>query len=251
MTTPPPSDARPIAEQSVAEYVAMQPRYAWRRALMRGFARVLFGAAFRLTYTNTQNVPDTGGAILLMNHISLLDPILCIAAVRNRFVLPMSKVENSRHPIIGPLVRFYGGYTVNRGEVDRKALTNSIELIKSGQLILIAPEGTRQDNGLTQPKDGLAFVATKADAIIIPAAISGAQTWMDDLKKLRRVAINVNFGRPFRFKTDGRARIPREALGLMSEEAMYQLAAAIQDPQLRGVYADLSKATSNHLEFLP
>lgn len=238
------------AELSVEEYVARQPSYAWRRGLMRGFARAVFGAIFRLSYTNTQNVPDTGGSILLMNHLALIDPILCIAAVKNRFVLPMSKIENSRHPIIGPLVRFYGGYTVNRGEVDRKALTNSIELIKSGQLILIAPEGTRQEHGLTHPKDGLAFVATKADAIIIPAAISGAQTWMHDLTHLRRAKINVNFGRPFRFKTDGRARIPREELSAMSEEAMYQLAAAIQDPALRGVYSDLSKATTNHLEFL-
>jgi len=235
---------------SVAEYVAMQPHYAWRRGLMRSIGRALFTVAFRLSFTNTQNVPDTGGSILLMNHISLLDPLLCIGAVKNRFVVPMSKIENARHPIIGPLVRFYGTYTINRGEVDRKALTNSIELIKSGQLILIAPEGTRQTNGLTQPKDGLAFVATKADAIIIPAAISGAQTWMSDLKRLRRSRINVNFGRPFRFKLDGRARIPRDELGAMSEEAMYQLATAIQDPTLRGVYSDLSKATTEHLEFV-
>jgi 1-acyl-sn-glycerol-3-phosphate acyltransferase len=235
---------------SVETYVAMQPKFAWRRRLMRGFARAVFGAAFRVSYTNTHNIPNSGASILLMNHISLLDPILCIAAIQHRFVLPMSKIENLRHPIIGPLVRFYGGYTVNRGEIDRKALTNSIELVKSGQLILIAPEGTRQDHGLTQPKDGLAFVATKANAAIIPAAISGAQTWMDDLKRLKRAQITVNFGRPFRFKTSGRPRIPREELSAMSEEAMYQLASAIQDPALRGVYGDLSKATSEYLEFL-
>jgi 1-acyl-sn-glycerol-3-phosphate acyltransferase len=235
---------------SVETYVSMQPRYAWRRQIMRSLARAVFSVAFQVTYTNTDCVPDTGGAILLMNHISLLDPVLCIAAVQQRFVLPMSKVENLRHPIIGPLVRFYGGYTINRGEVDRKALTSSIELIKSGQLILIAPEGTRQDNGLTKPKDGLAYVATKADAVIVPAAISGAQRWTSELKKFRRALINVNFGRPFRFKTGGRARIAREELSEMSEQAMYQLAAAIQDPALRGVYSDLSLARTDLLEFV-
>lgn len=237
-------------DMSVETYVAMQPRYAWRRQIMRSFARIVFSAAFRVTYTNTDCVPDSGGAILLMNHISLLDPVLCIAAVQRRFVLPMSKVENLHHPIIGPLVKFYGGYTINRGEVDRKALINSIELAKSGQLILIAPEGTRQDNGLTQPKDGMAYVATKANAIIVPAAISGAQHWVSELKQFKRASINVNFGRPFRFKTSGRARIPREELSEMSEQAMYQLAAAIQDPALRGVYADLSRAKSDLLEFI-
>jgi 1-acyl-sn-glycerol-3-phosphate acyltransferase len=237
-------------DMSVEAYVSMQPRYAWRRQIMRSLARAVFSLAFRVTYTNTDCVPDSGGAILLMNHISLLDPVLCIAAVQRRFVLPMSKVENLRHPLIGPLVRFYGGYTINRGEVDRKALMNSIELAKSGYLILIAPEGTRQKNGLTHPKDGLAYVATKANAIIVPAAISGAQHWVSELKKLRRASINVNFGRPFRFKTNGRTRIPRDELSEMSEQAMYQLAAAIQDPALRGIYADLSQAKTDLLEFV-
>jgi hypothetical protein len=36
----------------------------------------------------------------------------------------------------------------------------------------------------------------------------------------------------------------------MSEQAMYQLAAAIQDPALRGIYADLSQAKTDLLEFV-
>jgi 1-acyl-sn-glycerol-3-phosphate acyltransferase len=239
-------------ETSVQEYVAMQPRFAWRRSILRTTARVVFRSFANISYTNTQNVPDTGPGILLMNHISLLDPILCLAAVTNRFVVPMSKIENASHPLIGPLIRMYGAYWVNRGEVDRKALINSIELLKSGTLILIAPEGTRQTNGLNRPKDGLAFVATKADAIIIPAAVSGAQNWEKQLSRFKRPTINVNFGRPFRFKLgdSNRARIPREELSAMTEEAMYQLALALPDENLRGLYRDVSQATTEYLEFI-
>jgi 1-acyl-sn-glycerol-3-phosphate acyltransferase len=186
----------------------------------------------------------------MMNHISLLDPILCMGAVTNRFVIPMTKVENVQNPFLAPFVRWWGSYSVNRGEIDRKALTNSIELLKSGQLILIAPEGTRQVTGLAQPKDGLAYIATKADAVIIPAAIMGASGWNKKLKRLQRPQIQVNFGRPFKFKTDGRARIPREELTAMTDEAMYQLALAVTDENMRGVYSDLSKATSKHLGFV-
>jgi 1-acyl-sn-glycerol-3-phosphate acyltransferase len=235
----------------VQQFVASQPRYAWRRRLLRGLVRlVLFRLVCKVTVTGTENIPDEGPAILMMNHISLLDPILCLGAVTNRFVVPMSKVENDRNPLLGPLVRFWGSYSVNRGEVDRKALTNSIELARSGTLILIAPEGTRQPQGLSQPKDGLAYVATKANAVVIPATIMGAVGWQEKLKRLQRPRIQVNFGRPFRFRTDGRARIPREELSAMTEEAMYQLAIAVTDETMRGVYSDLSKATTNHIEFI-
>lgn len=237
--------------QSVEDYVARQPQYGWRRSLIRGLIRTLgFRVLWNVTVNGADNVPDSGPAILMMNHISLLDPILCMGAVTNRFVVPMTKIENLRSPLVGPFVRFWGAYAVSRGEIDRKALMNSIELAKSGQLILIAPEGTRQLNGLAQPKDGLAYVATKANAAIVPAAISGAIGWQDNLTRLKRTSIQVSFGRPFRFKSGSSARVSRDALRAMTDEAMYQLALALPDPTLRGVYSDVSQATTEYLEFI-
>jgi 1-acyl-sn-glycerol-3-phosphate acyltransferase len=236
---------------SVQEYVANQPRFTWRRNILRALIRsVGFGLIWKVQVCNPQNVPNEGPVIIMMNHTSLIDPILCMGAITNRFVIPMTKVENLRNPIIRPFINWWGSYSVNRGEVDRKALVNSIELVKSGQLILIAPEGTRQKTGLTEAKDGLAYIATKADAVIVPTGISGAIGWDENLKRLRRTHITINFGRPFRFRTGGRTRIPREELTAMSHEAMYQLALAITDPGLRGVYSDVSQATSNYLDYL-
>ncbi len=235
---------------SVQEFVAMQPKLAWRRRLVRGAIRGLgFGVLWRVTVTGTDNIPDSGPSILMMNHISLLDPILCMGAVTHRFVIPMTKIENVRNPIFGPFVRLWGSYSVNRGEIDRTALMNSIELLKSGQLILVAPEGTRHPEGLSRPKDGMAYIASKADAAIIPSAISGAVGWQGKMKRLQRPQIHINFGRAFKFKTGGRARILREELSEMMEEAMYQLAMAVSDETRRGVYSDLSRATTKHLEF--
>ncbi len=218
---------------------------------MRGVIRGLgFGVLWDMTLTGMENIPASGPAILMMNHISLLDPILCMGAVTHRFVIPMTKIENLRNPILGPFVRLWGSYSVNRGEVDRMALMNSIELVKSGQLILVAPEGTRHPEGLSRPKDGMAYIATKADAVIIPAAISGAVGWQAKMKRLQRPKIHLNFGRAFKFKTGGRSRVPREDLSEMMEEAMYQLAIAVTDETRRGVYSDLNQATTKHLEFL-
>lgn len=238
-----------IAE-SVQDYVARQPQLMGRRRFMRSFIQGLgFHVLWKLTVTGEENIPDDGPAIIMMNHLSLIDPVLVMGAVRNRFVIPMTKVENMRNPVLRPLVMWWGAYSINRGEIDRKALMNSIELVKSGQLILIAPEGTRQKHGLAEAKEGLAYVATKANAVIIPTGITGAHDWVDKLKRLRRPNIRIHFGPAFRFKTGGRARVPREELTAMSHEAMYQLALAIQDPAWRGVYSDVDRATTEFLEF--
>ena len=234
----------------VQSYVARQPSLRWRRQLLRGIIRTIgFKIIWDVTITGTEHIPTDGPTIIMMNHISAIDPVLCMGAVTNRFVIPMTKVENMSNPFVGPFVKWWGSYTINRGEIDRKALTNSIELIKNGQLILIAPEGHRHPDGLGEAKDGLAFIATKADAVIVPTAISGAIGWNKKLFRFQRPVITVNFGRPFKFKTGGN-RVPREALATMSHEAMYQLAMAVTDETRRGFYSDLSKATTDYLEFV-
>ena len=238
------------ASASVQQYVARQPRLAWRRHIMRWLIRQLPFRMIRLTVSGLENIPPSGPTILMINHISALDPGLCMGAVTHRFVIPMTKVENTYHLVGRLAVWWWGSYTVTRGEPDRKALLNSIELLKSGQLILIAPEGTRQRNGLAQPKDGLAYIATKADAVIVPTGISGAVGWKEKWKRLQRPNIQLNFGRAFKFNTDGQQRIPREILAAMTEEAMYQLALTIADPNLRGIYSDTSKATARYLTFI-
>lgn len=236
---------------SVQQYAANQERYALRRKLMRGLIRsVGFNLFAKVTCSGEENIPAQSPTILMMNHISALDPVICMGAVTSRFVVPMTKIENVQNPILGVMVRWWGAYSINRGEVDRKALQNSIELLKSGQMILIAPEGHRHPEGMAEAKDGMTYIATKADAIILPTALSGGQNFKSSWKRLRRVQVHVNFGRTFRFKTNGRTRIPREELAQMTRESMYQLAIAQQDPALRGVYSDLDQATTETIEFL-
>ncbi len=236
---------------TIQHYVARQPNFVWRRRVIRWFIRNL-GYRFlaNIDITGLENIPPSGPVIVMMNHLSAIDPIVCMGAVRERFVIPMSKIENSKHPLLGFFVWAWGAYTVNRSIIDRAALMNSIELLKSGQMILIAPEGTRHPNGLELAKDGMTYIATKADAIILPAALSGTQHFKRSWKRLRPIPAQLHFGSPFRFKLEGRTRIPRDELAQMTREAMYQLALAIQDPALRGAYANIDQVTTNTLAFI-
>ena len=235
---------------SIQDYVARQDRVAWRRRFIRWLTRTIgYSLLVKIREVGQENIPPSGPAVIMMNHLSLLDPVICIGSIQSRLVIPMSKIENTRSPLFAFLVWMYDAYTVDRDAVDRSALLNSIELLKSGQLILIAPEGTRHPEGLAEPKDGVAYVATKANAVIVPTALTGSQDFQKHWKRLRRPGVQVTFGRPFRFKV-GEGRLTREQRAAMMREAMHQLALTQPDPALRGVYSDVENATTEWLEFV-
>jgi 1-acyl-sn-glycerol-3-phosphate acyltransferase len=234
----------------VRAYLDRQPWYGWRRAIFLAILRLTVHTLARFTVTGQQHVPRSGPTILMMNHIAAIDPGLCMAAVRGRDVIPMSKIENFTTWYFGPFLWWYGAYAIRRGEIDREALQTTLGLLERGHIVLIAPEGTRSPTGMIEAKEGFAYLATKGEAVILPTAIAGAQHFKTHIKRLRRTPITLNFGPPFRFKTDGRRRIPRAELAQMTREAMYQLALAQTDPALRGVYSDIENATTETLEFV-
>ncbi len=228
-----------------------QARYTpWRR-----FARdvLLQTLAFHLLVTveehgMAEHVPPSGSTLLMMNHIGGIDPMVVMGVVRPRFVVAVSKIENYDVPVLGLLMRLWGTYPITRGEVDRRALDFTIKLLKEGNMVLMAPEGTRQP-AMIEAKDGLTYVALKGGATIVPIGLEGTRDFGRNFKRLRRSHLTLSFGRAFRFRTDGRERIPRPEMTRMTQEAMYQLAALVS-PERRGFYGDLSKATTDMLEFV-
>lgn len=239
-------------EMTVAEFIARQPEYDKKRRILYPLLRAILPVICKVETTGLENIPTEGKTCIMINHISYLDPIVATYAIPFRYVISLSKIENFNIPVISWFLNQWGGYSINRGEIDRKALMQTIELMKSGQLVLMAPEGTRHPEGLAEAKDGLAYVASKADAVIVPTAVCGAHDWKTRLKRFRRAYAHITFGKPFRFKTYGRKRIPRDELSQMIKEAMYQLALTIPDEyrEFRGVYSDIENATTDYIEFV-
>ncbi len=239
-------------ELSIDEYLALQPQYERNRRLIHPILRSALPAFCKVEVEGLQNVPRQGRTCLMINHVSYLDPIVVTASIPFRHTVSLSKVENFSIPVAGWFLRKWGHFPIRRGQYDRKALMQTIALLKSGQLVLMAPEGTRHSGGMQPGKEGLAFVASKADAVIVPAAICGAEDWRQRLRSLRRAYAKVVFGAPFRFRSQGHRRIPRAELSRMTREAMYQLALAMPEEyaHLRGAYADIENASSDTLDFL-
>ena len=239
-------------ELSIEEFIARQGDYEKKRQLMYPLLRILVSLVCRVEVEGLQNVPRDGVTSLMINHVSFLDPIVVTISIPFRHTISLSKAENFKIPLLGRFLEQWGNYPINRGEFDRRALMQTIELMKTGQLLLMAPEGTRHPDGLQPAKDGLAYVATKADAVIVPTAICGGEDWKARIKSLRRANAKVVFGKPFRFRREGQTRIPRPQLSQMINEAMYQLAITIPDEyaHLRGHYSDVGNATTSLLEFV-
>lgn len=243
----------PDYQRAVQDYLAKLPTYMARRWWMHGFLRGLVALLWRGTVEGRENIPATGGVILMMNHASGVDPILCTGVIHHRYVITMAKIESRRNPLVSIFNWLWGNFPVKRGMVDRFALNITVELLKRDQLLLIAPEGTRNREGLRQPKDGIAFLATKADAVIVPAAVVNTKHWWQRLLTFRFVRADVRFGKPFRFKMPEGGALTKAVREQMMREAMYQLSLTIPDEyaEYRGVYKDIENATTETLEFLP
>lgn len=236
-------------EDHIHPIVLNQPRFGWRRRVLRdGLLRPLgFGALLRPVITGRDHIPATGPLIVIMNHIAAIDPFVVAGIITNRFLVPMSKEENLSHPLISLMIHAWGVYPVRRGEADRVALASTLELLRQGAAVLIAPEGTR-NTALIEAKDGTAYIATKGNATILPIGLEGTDQFPRALKPLRRIPVTVNVGRPFRFHTEGSTRVPRQELRQMTREMMYQLAQLLPENR-RGVYRDLDQLTTDTLVF--
>jgi len=221
-----------------------------RRKILRLALRVVgFPLMARIEHVEgVENIPSDGRLIMMFNHIGFIDPI-AIMHVSPRDPVPMMKAEALAYPVIGHLPRWWGVVPIWRGEVDLLAIRQSLAVLNAEEILLIAPEGTR-GTALQQGKLGMAYLAARAQAPVLPVAVEnteGSPTYPFS-RRWRDTGASIRFGKPFRFNVT--ARNPnRQLLRKMTDEAMYILAAMLP-PHRRGVYADLTQATQETLTWL-
>ena len=217
--------------------------------LFRRFAdlllRILYHLLLKLQISGQENVPREGPFVAMMNHIYFIDPVL-VSALAPRLIVIMSKKENYDNPLVGIILKLYGTFPVQRGELDMTAIRTSLLVLRQGHGLLMAPEGTRsRQAALQEGHNGMAWLALRSGAPIVPVALSGQERLGQHLKRLRRTPVRVVFGPAFCLRPVG-GMAQREQVSDMTAEAMYTLAALLP-PQYRGVYSDLSKRTSRFI----
>jgi 1-acyl-sn-glycerol-3-phosphate acyltransferase len=152
---------------------------------------------FRGRIYGAENVPNTGGLVVVANHASDFDPPILSNCVR-RPVSFMAKEELFQVPVLSRAIQLYGAYPVKRGSADRSAIRAALSQLEQGWAVGIFLQGTRTpDARITEPKLGAAMIAAKAQVPLLPVSLWGTQAIIQKGAKLpRSVPVTVRIGEP-------------------------------------------------------
>ena len=183
-----------------------------------------------------ENIPASGGCLLVINHMSLVDAPLIFTLVKRPRVAAFVAAEYRRSLFLRWLLNHTGVIWVRRGKADRTALKAALKALSEGVMLGVAPEGTRSRNGSLQPaKTGIAFLATNANVPIVPAVVINTDRAFAELRRLRRPVLKLRIGPPFKLPPL-RPGQRSEQLQIHTEEIMLRLAALLPYRH-RGVYS--------------
>jgi 1-acyl-sn-glycerol-3-phosphate acyltransferase len=133
---------------------------------------------FRIRCRDRQYVPASGGALVLANHQSYLDPMLMGLACDRRLNF-MARETLFRYAPFRWLIRSLDAIPLDRDGLGLSGLKETLRRVRAGEIVVIFPEGTRSHDGEIQPlKGGFAALARRARVPLVPVAIEGAfQCW--------------------------------------------------------------------------
>lgn len=209
----------------------------WLYELCRFLARLLLPLVVKLRVEGVEHIPAKGPVIIAANHIVSMDIIVVSYPVR-RHLHHMAKVELFRIPVFGAFIRALGAFPVRRGESDRDALRMANELLQAGEIVAVFPEGHRSGTGRLQAGlPGVALIALRSGAPIVPVGISGTQRVFKGLRYGPWAPkVRVVYGEPITLQA-GSERRRRDDLQQGIDTVMRAIAALLP-PEYRGVYAE-------------
>lgn len=175
-----------------------------------GFAAVIFYPLGFLTgrcrYLGRERLPRTGGALVVANHISYLDPVHTALWVHTARRVPRFLAKSSlwKIPVLGTVLVASGQIPVYRETADaQSSLREGIRALEEGTVVVIYPEGTitRDPDGWPMhARTGVARLALGADVPVLPVVHWGTREVYDHYRKrfrpLPRRDIVVRAGEP-------------------------------------------------------
>jgi 1-acyl-sn-glycerol-3-phosphate acyltransferase len=200
----------------------------------------------RLVVEGTEHIPATGGCVVACNHTMGPDYVV-LGYASTRQLYYMAKVEIfAWNPLLTRLFNAVGTFPIQRGKGDVTAINTAVEIVRSGKVLGMFPEGTRSRTGqLLRGKSGAARIAMLANAPVVPAVVIGASQILKQWYKLGpRPQVIVRFGPPLHIT--GNADNPEEARA--NTEIIMREMAMLLPPELRGYYGETQTASSQREE---
>ncbi len=217
--------------------------------LVRMVARVTWwmASAFAsVKIEGLERIPRKGAVILALNHASNLDAFVAGGrisdALRTRRIHWLGKRELFDWPFFGWMCAHGGVHPVNRGTADVEAYRLATRILERGYVLWVFPEGTRSPTGaLQEAKDGVAQLAIRAGALVLPIGINDSDLVWPKGRKLPlpfpRRRIRVRVGEPFLAADVLPPSADRRAAKTAVTTAIMGRIAELLEPRQRGVYA--------------
>ncbi|MGQ0773992.1 MAG: lysophospholipid acyltransferase family protein [Pseudonocardiales bacterium] len=193
---------------------------------LQGFARWIgtwcFYVAYRLHIRHRERIPASGPVVVVANHTAMVDgPLLYgLLGRRSSFLI---KEEMFRGPFTWLLPRL-GQLAVRRGERDRAPLLVAVQLLRSGGVVVVFPEGTRGEGNVTNAHHGATWIARASGATLLPVAVRGTRRPADSRRRFRP-RVDVLIGEPFAI-APGQSRA---GLATATEEMRTRLVALVAE----------------------
>jgi 1-acyl-sn-glycerol-3-phosphate acyltransferase len=181
-----------------------------------------------------ENLPSRGPLILAFNHLGHLDPVLLyITLPTPPEIIGLSEAWGL--PFVGWFVRQYGGIPVRRDQFDRAVVAQALAILQNGLMLALAPEARFSTTGqLEQGRTGVAYLAMKADAPILPIGITGTELIGRNL----RPRLSLNYGRVMQLRSLPENGVERKRALREETDHIMRAIAALLPEEYRGVYRD-------------
>ena len=145
--------------------------------VLKALLTPLFRFLYRVRVEGLEHVPPTGPAIIACNHVSFCDSLFLPLVLRRRLTF-VAKAEYFESRKTAWFFRAMGQIPIKRGggSASLRALDSAAEVLDSGGLFAIYPEGTRSpDTRLYKGHTGIARLSLRCQAPIVPAGMLGTR----------------------------------------------------------------------------
>jgi 1-acyl-sn-glycerol-3-phosphate acyltransferase len=208
--------------------------------------RVYTRIVCKIDAPNLKDFPAQGPLIVATNHTGQIEVPLLFAHLQPRKMTGWGKIEAWDNKFLNWVFNTWGIIPVRRGEADMHALKSAIRALENGYIFGIAPEGTRNYNGiLIRAQPGTVILALRTGVPVLPLAHWGGEKLMHNLKRFKRTDFHIRVGKPFKVDMKG-AKVTGEIRQQIVDDMMYEIAKMMPE-EYRGAYSDLSKATGKYL----
>lgn len=153
-------------------------------------------AAIELEVRGLENLPKEGPALYMATHKSVFDIIILLSIIEDPSIF-VGKKEVAKMPFVNKWFDALGCIYLDREDKRQalKSIIQGIEELKSGQSVVIFPEGTRSmSNEILPFKEGCFKLATKTQVPIIPIALSNTYKIFEEKRRIQKTRVVVNIG---------------------------------------------------------